>query len=149
MTPTQSRRIVTLAIATWLAILVLIFTVAAMANPLLETRYVTEVKRDAKGQILRRADVLAAFQRIHPCPSTGLKTGACRGWQKNHTIPLACGGADSVSNLSWVPTVIKTGWQDWSVDRFERKIYKSQTPVAGVSGCKKELVIITDPINSN
>ena len=71
------------------------------------------------------------------------------GWAKNHTIPLACGGADSVSNLQWLPVVIKSGWQDWQIDRFERKIYKAQTPIVGVGDCKKELVKITDPINSN
>lgn len=85
----------------------------AKADPLKEERYVNQVKRDAKGQILRRADVLVAFKKIHPCPSTGKTTGACNGWQMNHVIPLACGGIDAVSNLSWQPTVTKTCWQDW------------------------------------
>ena len=95
----------------------------ALANsPLLETRYCGEPKRNASGEIIRRADVLAAFQKIHPCPSTGLKTGVCPSWQKNHDKPLACGGCDSVSNLSWVPEVIKTCKAWYCIDRHERKI---------------------------
>jgi hypothetical protein len=45
--------------------------------------------------------VLDAFQRAHPCPSTGLPHGACPGWVKDHICPLACGGPDAVSNLQW------------------------------------------------
>jgi hypothetical protein len=41
------------------------------------------------------------FQRQHPCPSTGRTTGACPGFVKDHVIPLACGGPDSVANLQW------------------------------------------------
>ena len=39
---------------------------AIWANPLLETRYCGEPKRNASGEIIRRADVRAAFQKIHP-----------------------------------------------------------------------------------
>jgi hypothetical protein len=42
-----------------------------------------------------------AFQRSHPCPSTGRKTGACPGWIKDHIIPLCAGGPDTVANLQW------------------------------------------------
>lgn len=115
----------------------------AKADPLKDERYVQEIKRDAKGQILRRADVLVAFKGIHPCPSTGKTTGACRGWQLNHVIPLACGGADAVSNLQWMPTVTKTCWQDWCNDRFERKIYAIGN---GTDSCKNEIVIINDKV---
>lgn len=120
----------------------------AEANPLLEERYCGEPKRNAAGDIIRRADVLSAFQKIHPCPSTGLKTGACRGWAKDHDIPLACGGCDSVSNLHWVPVVVKSGWQDWNKDRYERKIYAATPPIKGTENCKNEIVVITDPISS-
>ena len=99
-----------------------------MANPLLETRYCGPPKRNANGEIIRRADVLAAFQKIHPCPSTGLTTGACAGWQKNHVIPLACGSCDEVSNLAWLPTIIKTCTAWYCIDRFERKIYDNGIP---------------------
>lgn len=120
-----------------------ICAVEAKADPLEENRYVAEIKRDAKGQILRRDDVLVAFKRIHPCPSTGKSTGACRGWALNHIIPLACGGADAVSNLQWSPVITKSCWQDWCQDRFERKIYAIG---AGTPSCKNEIVIINDKV---
>ena len=55
--------------------------------------------------ITRSAAVLRAFQRQHPCPSTGKTTGACPGWIKDHIIPLClglgAGGIDSTANLQW------------------------------------------------
>ena len=45
--------------------------------------------------------VLHAFQREHPCPSTGKTTGRCPGYIKDHVIPLCAGGADAVVNLQW------------------------------------------------
>ena len=115
----------------------------ALANPLLETRYVTDIKRDANGQIVRRADVRAAFKRTHVCPSTGKPIGACPGWSQDHTIPLACFGEDSVTNMAWIPTVAKSGWKDWMKDRYERKIYAigEGSPI-----CKNEIVIINDKV---
>lgn len=94
-----------------------------LSNPLLDNRYVNEIKRDANGQIMRRADVRAAFKKIHPCPSTGLKTGACTGWALDHTIPLSVYGADSVSNLQWLPNEIKSCAGTVCKDRWERKVY--------------------------
>jgi|SRR6516225_9886649 len=41
------------------------------------------------------------FQLTHPCPSTGLTTGWCPGYVKDHIVPLACGGPDAVSNMQW------------------------------------------------
>ena len=109
--------------------LLMILALPVLANPLLETRYCGEPKRDVNGNIMRRADVLAAFQKIHPCPNTGLTTGACAGWQKNHIISLSCGGCDEVSNLQWLPMQIKTctSWYR-ALDRFERKIYDNGIP---------------------
>ena len=118
--------------------LLLFVSLSAAANPLLETRYCGEPKRNASGEIIRRADVLAAFQKIHPCPSTGLKTGACAGWQKNHGAPLACGGCDSVSNLNWVPTIIKTCSAWYCIDRYERKIYDNG--IANTDACTNVIV---------
>lgn len=106
-----------------LLLLCLTILPASANSPLLETRYCGPPKRNASGEIIRRADVLAAFQKIHPCPSTGLKTGSCDGWQKNHVVPLACGGCDEVSNLIWLPVIIKTCVAWYCVDRFELKIY--------------------------
>jgi len=39
------------------------------------------------------------FQREHPCPSTGLPSGACPGWIKDYIVPLACCGPDAVAHL--------------------------------------------------
>lgn len=113
---------------------------AAAAGPLDETRYGGPPKRDANGQIIRRADVIATFKRIHPCPVTGLKAGACPRWQINHAIPLACGGVDAVSNLYWAPVQIKTCKEAWCIDRYERKVYEAPYPIADTAACKNEVI---------
>jgi hypothetical protein len=93
----------------------------AFAGPLDETRLCGPPKRTASGDILRRADVLRAFELVHPCPVLGqasVRPGTCPGWRRDHVLPLACGGCDAVSNLQWLPTAQwseKSGW--------ERKIY--------------------------
>lgn len=102
----------------------------AEAGPLDETRYCGPPRRDAKGQIIRRADVLTAFKREHTCPVTGVSTGACPGWAIDHVIPLACGGCDAVSNLQWLPNGLKSV-ATIGKDRFERKIYGGHVDGAG------------------
>jgi hypothetical protein len=52
----------------------------------------------------RSRAVTSAFQRSHPCPSTGRKSGACPGYRKDHVIALCAGGSDSASNLQWQTT---------------------------------------------
>jgi hypothetical protein len=42
-----------------------------------------------------------AFQRTHPCPSTGRTSGACPGYVVDHVEALKRGGADSPSNMQW------------------------------------------------
>lgn len=91
-------------------------------NPLQEIRYCGEPKRTATGTIMRRQDVLTSFRKVHPCPVTGLKTGACAGWAIDHIIPLACGGCDAVYNLQWLPNTLKSA-PVTGKDRFERLIY--------------------------
>ena len=49
----------------------------------------------------RSASVKHEFQLTHPCPSTGLTSGACPGYVKDHIMPLVCGGPDAVSNMQW------------------------------------------------
>jgi len=56
---------------------------------------------DAQAEEHRSRAVLRAFQWEHPCPSTGLRTGACPGYIKDHVIALCDGGPDAVSNLQW------------------------------------------------
>jgi len=49
----------------------------------------------------RSSAVKHEFQLMHPCPSTGLTSGACPGWVKDHIVPLACSGLDAASNMQW------------------------------------------------
>ena len=99
-------------------------------DPLVEFRYAGPPKRDADGRIARRADVLAAYRRVHPCPSTGRFKGACPGWALDHVIPLACGGADAVWNLMWMRNDVKA-----LVDRYERKISAAMPPIEDTGAC--------------
>jgi hypothetical protein len=41
------------------------------------------------------------FEREHPCPSTGKRSGRCPGYVVDHVKALACGGADAPSNMQW------------------------------------------------
>ena len=107
-----------LAIASLLA-----FPAQAQLNPLTEIRLCGAPARAPDGSIKRSASVLKAFQLAHPCPSTGLKTGACPGWAKDHIIPLAVGGCDAVYNLQWLPDQIKSASGPYPKDRWERKVY--------------------------
>ncbi len=123
--------------------------VSAMAAPepwqVQETRYCGPPERNADGSIKRSTAVLNAFKRIHPCPSTGLTTGACPGWALNHTIPLACGGCDSVSNLDWMPDEIKSCAQPWCRDRWERKVYDASPDIADTGACANQVIDWTKP----
>lgn len=53
---------------------------------------------------LRSPALRAEFQRLEPCPSTGLTRGACPGFQVDHAVPLCLGGpkVDQISNLQWL-----------------------------------------------
>lgn len=100
----------------------------AHASPLVETRYCGEPLRNARGEIVRRADVLRAFKKVHACPLYAIaaakgveathKPGTCPGWYMDHSIPLSCGGCDAVANLQWLPEAM---WRAKS--RFERVVY--------------------------
>ena len=118
--------------------LFLLVTSAAIAatNPLVEYRYSGAPLRDSKGQIIRRADVQRAFQRIHPCPSTGFTYGACPNWYKDHVLPLACGGQDAVSNMQWLNAA---AWKTKSL--WERKIYAATPPYPDTAMCANVLVL--------
>jgi len=99
-----------------LLLIVLGLVVPVHAGDLDETRFCGPPARDAKGQIVRRSDVLRAFEKVYPCPAPIGTT--CPGWRRDHVIPLACGGCDSVANLQWLPVEM---WKSKSL--FERRIY--------------------------
>jgi hypothetical protein len=95
----------------------------SVADPLKEYRQCGAPTRLADGSIRRRSDVITAYRKLHPCPSTGLFAGACPGWSLNHTVPLASGGCDAVVNLSWQPNSIKSCARPECIDRWERTYY--------------------------
>jgi hypothetical protein len=64
----------------------------------------------------RSRAVAREFQEIHPCPSTGLTSGACPGYVRDHIVPLACGGPDAVDNMQW-----QTIHAAKAKDRWERR----------------------------
>lgn len=104
-------------------------------SPLEELRYCGTPARDANGRILRSSAVIAAFKAIHPCPSTGKRTGACPGWTMDHVIPLACGGCDAVWNMQWLPNDQKRTKDAHAKDRYERRIYGHNPPFPGTENC--------------
>jgi 5-methylcytosine-specific restriction endonuclease McrA len=57
--------------------------------------------RDWRGRYIRCSAARAAFERDHPCPSTGEPRGACPGYVVDHIMPLKRGGADLPSNMQW------------------------------------------------
>lgn len=63
----------------------------------------------------RSETVKERFQRLHPCPSTGLKRGACPGYVKDHINPLCNGGPDAVTNMQWqtVKTAARKDRWEW------------------------------------
>jgi hypothetical protein len=112
-------------------------------SPYEEMRYCGPPKRGALGEIIRDQKAIYYFRKIHKCPSTGLKTGACPGWSIDHPVPLACGGCDAVSNMAWMPNTIKTGKSKYSKDRWERKVY-ARPDIYDGHNCKFEVIPSTD-----
>jgi hypothetical protein len=128
------------AVAVYLATLCSLAGAVTDVASLTETRYCGTPVRDAAGNIKRSVAVLSAFQKVHPCPATGLTTGACPGWAVNHTIPLACGGCDAVSNMDWMPDQIKSCADQHCRDRWERKVYDHVPSFAGTNDCTNGVV---------
>jgi len=94
-----------------------------------EVRYcyaMDSVPRYEDGTIKRSSWVREKFRVSHPCPATGLTTGACPGWSVDHVIPLVCGGCDSVNNMQWLPNTIKSCAGTECKDRWEQRVYCSR-----------------------
>lgn len=51
----------------------------------------------------RNHAVLRRFQKLHPCPSTGLTYGECPGYVMDHIKPLCLTGkaGDVEENIQW------------------------------------------------
>lgn len=56
----------------------------------------------AGAQVQRSAGEVLAFKRHNPCPSTGLRRGACPGHAVDHVRPLCAGGEDKPRNMQWI-----------------------------------------------
>lgn len=89
----QTIKTITLAV-TFFAALMLLGT--AIASPRCDT-----CPRDKHGHIQRHASAKAEFKRQHPCPSTGKRSGACKGYVIDHIKALKRGGLDAPSNMQW------------------------------------------------
>jgi hypothetical protein len=69
----------------------------------------------------RSAAARAAFKREQPCPSTGLRRGACPGYVIDHKQALCVGGPDAPQNMAWMTVTAakakdrwecKPGWEE-------------------------------------
>lgn len=96
------------------------------AGPLDETRCCFVPERNSDGTIKRSTTVINAYKRIWPCPVTHLTSGSCVGWSINHNVPLACGGKDEVSNLTWMRNDAKK-----IQDSYERIVFGGHNMSAG------------------
>ena len=63
--------------------------------------YCFDCERTASGRIKRNSSVRQQFQRQHPCPSTGIRSGHCSGYVVDHILSLKHGGTDTVNNMQW------------------------------------------------
>jgi len=133
--------------------ILLIFTILSTyivtAAPLTlkdDARYCGFVPRASDGTIKRSTTVLAQFQQMHPCPSTGLTTGSCPQWSMDHVIPLSTGGCDAVINVQWLPLKIKSCKDDWCKDRWERKIQILDPTIPGFKATCCSTQLITFPV---
>jgi hypothetical protein len=100
------------------AILLAVFSVAFADDVRVCYSNPNDIPRNTDGKIKRSQEAKYKFSKEHPCPSTGLTTGACIGWYIDHVIPLTCGGCDDIINMQWLP---EDQWKDKS--KWERKVY--------------------------
>ena len=41
------------------------------------------------------------FRLENPCPATGMRQGACKGYVVDRVIPILCGGEEDPANMRW------------------------------------------------
>lgn len=124
-----------------------LFVAALLAAASLMAMSDDNLPRDPDGGIHRSPAVLAEFQRLYPCPSTGRPTGPCPGNIKDHKRPLCSGGVDEVANLMW-----SEKWyaklrdkQEWELCRFLKKegpIYYKEDPKRLCAIVKRESLVL-------
>lgn len=110
----------------WLSMVVAVLAMLAVATKDCKAgvsyrddpRFCGFVDRDRNGEIKRSDAEIAKFKRIWPCPSTGKKSGPCPKYAINHSVPIACGGCDSIHNMEWMRIDVKRVH-----DTYERKVY--------------------------
>lgn len=90
----------------------------------------SDIPRNTDGSIKRSAAVRDRYQRLVPCPSTGMSDGPCPEWEAQHVWPLACGGCDAVWNLTWAHKSIKRQGQGvaYCLDCVELPIHCDLNP---------------------
>ena len=55
----------------------------------------------AAARTKRSQSAKVEFKQQHPCPATGAPRGPCKGYVIDHIVPIACHGADALSNMQW------------------------------------------------
>lgn len=81
------------------------------------------INTSASARIARNSEVLRQFQKQNPCPSTGLTSGKCPGYQIDHIEPLCAGGPDRMDNLQWL-TIQEHKWKTRTDVRVCRSLPK-------------------------
>ena len=87
-------------------------TLAAVVMVLLMTT-------QAEARTKRSQSAKVEFKHQHPCPATGLPKGPCKGYVIHHIVPIACHGADALSNMQW-----QTVADAKAKDKWERTGYR-------------------------
>lgn len=98
---------------------------------------------EAMASAVRSESAKNAFKASHPCPSTGARHGACRGYVIDHVNPLACGGADAPSNMQWQSDTAGKAKDKW--ERAGCQGHHSTPSTTSSSGAGGSHEIMTGP----
>lgn len=89
-----------------------------VTNPLLASLLVVLICHAnlSEARVKRSQNAKFEFKQQHPCPANGANKGPCKGYVIEHVKALACGGADTPSNMQW-----QTVAEGKAKDKWERK----------------------------